>query len=214
MNEQAYSSYARVVHPLKIKIMKTITLVGLLLLTYVSGFGQDVPSSDIQMKTALLAAPTELKDGAKIYGYNGAGEFITLREGTNGLICLSDDPNSKGFNVACYQKDLDPFMARGRELKKEGKTSQEIFDIRETETKAGKINIPKGSTLYVYNAEDGDVTWASGEVVNGYLRYVVYVPFETSESTGLPTKPEFAGQPWIMNPGTHRAHIMLSPPRE
>ncbi len=194
--------------------MKAIVFSSLLVLASLGVMGQSVPSIDTQIKTALLASPAELQEGAKIYGYDSKGEFTTLREGTNGLICLADDPNSKGFNVACYQKDLDQFMARGRALKKEGKTTQEIFDIRESETKAGKINIPNGSILYVYNAEDSDVSWDSGEVVNGYLRYVVYIPFATSESSGLPTKPEFAGQPWIMNPGTHRAHIMLSPPRE
>jgi hypothetical protein len=194
--------------------MKCRAITSLLFLLSFPVLAQTIPSKETQIKTALLAAPTELREGAKVYGYNQAGDFTTLREGANGLICLADDPSSKGFNVACYQKDLDPFMARGRELKKEGKTTQEIFDIREAETKAGKINIPKGSILYVYTAEDEDVTWSSGEVVDGYLRYVVYIPFETSESTGLPTKPEFAGQPWIMNPGTHRAHIMLSPPRE
>lgn len=193
--------------------MKNVTLfLSTLLCSYLS-FGQSIPATDIQIKMALLAAPGELQEGAKVYGYTSTGEFTTLREGSNGLICLTDDPSQKGFNAACYQKDLDPFMARGRELKREGKSSQEIFEIREEETKAGKIEIPKGSTLYVYSAAEEDINSTSGEVANGYLRYVVYIPFATSETSGLPTKPEFAGQPWIMDPGTHRAHIMLSPPR-
>lgn len=139
--------------------------------------------------------------------------MITLRAAGNGLVCLADDPGSEGLSVACYQKDLDPFMARGRELKKEGKSGKEIFEIREEEVKSGKLTIPKGSILYVFTADAPQVNWETGEVADGYLRYVVYLPFETPETTGLPSKPDFAGQPWLMDPGTHRAHIMISPPR-
>ncbi|MFT5773641.1 MAG: hypothetical protein ACI9ZX_003050 [Algoriphagus sp.] len=41
----------------------------------------------------------------------------------------------------------------------------------------------------------------------------MYIPWATSESTGLPLKAYGPGMPWIMDPGTHRAHIMISPPR-
>jgi len=37
------------------------------------------------------------------------------------------------------------------------------------------------------------------------------MPFATAESTGLPERPVEPHHPWIMNPGTHRAHIMISP---
>ena len=71
--------------------------------------------------------------------------------------------------------------------------------------------MPKGpSTLAVYAANEADYNPATGEV-KGKLRYVIYIPFATPESTGLPLKPEIPGGPWIMDPGTHRAHIMLNP---
>jgi len=41
---------------------------------------------------------------------------------------------------------------------------------------------------------------------------VVYIPWATAASTGLPIKPAAPGMPWIMDPGTHRAHIMITPP--
>ena len=146
-----------------------------------------------------------------VYGYNEKSELVVLRKGTNNLICLGDDPKLKGISVAAYHTDLEPFMARGRVLKSEGRSFQEIFDMREAEVKAGKLKMPTNpSSLYVYTADDFDP--ATGEVKNGYLRYVIYIPYATAESTGLPLKPTFAGQPWIMDPGTHRAHIMISPP--
>jgi len=54
----------------------------------------------------------------------------------------------------------------------------------------------------------------TGEVQDGYQRSVIYIPYATAESTGLPTKPIAPGMPWIMDPGTHRAHIMIDPPRK
>ena len=45
------------------------------------------------------------------------------------------------------------------------------------------------------------------------LRWVVYIPYATAESTGLPLKPLVSGGPWIMFPDTYRAHIMISPPK-
>jgi len=128
---------------------------------------------------------------------------------------MTDDPNGKGFSVSCYQSDLEPFMVRGRELKKEGKSFQEIFDAREDEAKTGKLKMPKeGATLFVLTADDENYDLTSGEVTDTYLRYVVYLPWATSETTGLPLKPSAPGMPWIMDPGTHRAHIMITPPRD
>jgi hypothetical protein len=186
----------------------------ILLLSGFTSFAQTLPK-EIQIKLAMLAAPDELREKASVFGYDDKGEFIVLRKGENEMICLADDPKQEGLNVSCYHKDLDPFMARGRELKKEGKTFQEVFDIREKEVKEGKFKMPKApSTLYVYSAKDEQVDKTTGEVKDGYLRYVIYIPYATAASTGLPLKPTAPGMPWIMDPGTHRAHIMINPPQK
>ena len=172
-----------------------------------------VPSSEIQIKIAVLAAPEDKRAGAMVYGYDAKGEFIILRKGTNELVCIADNPKQEGLSVSCYHKDLEPFMARGRELKAAGKTFQEIFDIREAEAKSGKLVMPmQASNLQVYSATADAYNATTGEVTKGKFRYVVYIPWATAASTGLPTKPEVPGMPWIMDPGTHRAHIMIDPP--
>ena len=176
---------------------------------------QNVPPAEVQIKAAVLAAPADKRAGATVYGYGPNKELQVLRKGTNELICLADNPEEKGFSVACYHRDLEPFMKRGRELRKEGKQGREIFDTREREVKAGKLQMPKQpTTLFVYTAKDEDFDAATGAVKNGYLRYVVYIPYATAESTGLPLKPEGPAMPWIMDPGTHGAHIMISPPKQ
>lgn len=172
-----------------------------------------VPSKDAQIKAAVLAAPEALRDKALIYGYNDKGELVVLRPGSNEMVCLADDPAQSGLNVSCYHKDLEPFMKRGRELKKAGKSFQEIFDSREAEVKSGKLLMPKQpTTLFVFSASAEEFNAATGDVTGGNLRYVIYIPYATAESTGLPLKPEAPGMPWIMDPGTHRAHIMITPP--
>jgi hypothetical protein len=172
-----------------------------------------IPPVEMQIKVAVLAAPADLRADATVYGYDQKGNFVILRKGTNEMVCLADDPKQDGLNVSCYHKDLDSFMARGRELRLAGKSHQEIFDIREGEVKTGKLIMPpQPTTLFVYTATAENYNAQTGKVNNGNFRYVVYVPWATAESTGLPLKPEAPGMPWLMDPGTHRAHIMITPP--
>ena len=172
----------------------------------------ELASADIQIRSALLAAPKEKRDGCTVYGYSADKQLILLRKGTNELICLADNPDEQGFSVACYVKELEPFMQRGRELRKQGIKDQQLFDEREKEVKAGTLQMPAApAALYVYSAKDEEFNPATGEVKNGYLRYVIYIPYATVASTGLPEKPSANGMPWIMYPGTHGAHIMINP---
>lgn len=175
-------------------------------------FAQNIPSSEVQIKSAILAAPDGLGEGATVYGYDQTAEWKLLRKGSNQMICLADDPQKEGFSASCYHQSLEPFMSRGRALKNQGKTHQEISQIREEEVKSGKLTMPKdGTTLFVFYAPKENYDEKTGEVHNGSFRYVVYIPFATAETTGLPLSPSAPGMPWIMDPGTHRAHIMITP---
>ena len=192
--------------------MNTLLTVLLTSLTAAVCAQSTVPTPDAQIKTAVLAAPEDQRAAASVYGYDEQGQLVTLREGSNELICLADDPAKEGFSASCYHRDLEPFMERGRQLKEEGKSAQEIFDTREEEVKAGTLKMPEEpTTLFVYSASADKYNADAGEVTDGSFRYVVYIPYATSESTGLPLKPEAPGMPWIMDHGTHHAHIMINP---
>ena len=172
----------------------------------------ELPSAAIQIKSALLAAPQEKRDSCTVYGYSADKQLIVLRQGTNEMICLADNPDAPGFSVACYVKELEPFMQRGRELRKQGINDDSLLNEREKEVKAGTLQMPKEpAALYVYSAKDEEYDRTTGEVKNGYLRYVIYIPYATIASTGLPEKPSADGMPWIMDAGTHGAHIMINP---
>ena len=172
----------------------------------------DVPLPEVQIAAAVLAAPGDLREGAAVLGYNPKGELVRLRDGTNELICLANDPSKTSFSVACYHRDLEPYMARGRELLAQKVTGQKRNDVRWKEVAEGKLSMPREPrTLYVLTGAGFDAT--SGKVTAAYLRWVIYVPFATSESTGLSTKAS-DNAPWLMSPGTAGAHIMINPPKK
>jgi len=174
-----------------------------------SALAVDVAPPEDQIASAVLAAPKDRRSAATVLGYNAKGEVVTLRKGSNDLVCLADDPNEKSFSVACYHKDLDPFMARGRELNAKFK-GKERHELRWKEVQEGKVPMPREPRmLYVLTGSGYDA--AKGEVTDSYLRWVVYTPYATPESTGLSTTAGPA--PWLMYPGTPGAHIMINPPK-
>ncbi len=176
---------------------------------------QEILPPEIQIKTALMAAPADQKDSATVLGYDQSGKLITLKEGNGKLVCLADDPHKKGISVACYSANLEPFMARGRALIAEGKTEDQKQKIRDEEIDGGKLKMPKEpNILYVVNGKDEDYDKTTGELKGSHIRYVLYVPYATLQSTGLSPKPTIPGMPWLMDPGTAKAHIMITPPRK
>ena len=175
----------------------------------------EIPSAESQIKTALYACPEMYQEGAKILGYNQKGELVTLRKGSNEMICLANDPNRNGVSVSCYSDKLEPYMNRGRELVAEGKTEVEKRDIRKIEIDAGTLEMPElPAALYVVTAKKEDYDIGSGALKNSKIRYVLYKPYMTALETGLPTKPQAPGMPWLMDANTHRSHIMITPAAE
>ncbi len=177
------------------------------------GASGQIPPPEAQVAAAVLAAPPGHDSDATVLGYDPSGRLVSLREGTSELICLADDPTDNGFSVACYHNSLEPYMARGRELSAGGTTDgAERNRIRWKEADDGRLTMPDGPvTLYVLTGSEYDRE--NHEVLDAYLRYVLYVPWATLESTGLPAQPLGPGSPWLMYPGTAGAHIMISPPR-
>ena len=174
-----------------------------------AGCTAQIPNAPQQERDALLASPEDLRGGARILGYDNAGGLITLREGTNDLTCLADRPGDERFHVACYHNALEPYMARGRELRAEGIQGQESLDIRHQEADAGTLAMPVAPAA-VYNVVMDTADFDSSDARVGL--YALYIPYATQASTGIPERPEAPGGPWIMRPGTPSAHIMIAPP--
>ena len=163
-----------------------------------------------QIAAAVLPAPPELRDGARVLGYDGEGRFVTLREGAGDLVCLADDPVEQRFHVACYHKDLEPFMALGRELRAQGLERDALQAKRKQEIEAGRLAMPDGPrALYSLTAPAGSWDPEKRQLSGAQRVFVLYVPYATSESTGLSPQQMVPGAPWIMAAGEPWAHVMI-----
>jgi len=174
---------------------------------------QTPDDAELQIAEAVMAAPAGMRDNATVHGWTATGRSVTLRDGTNDLVCISDNPVQNGWSVACYPTSIEPYMKRGRELSAQGVTdSQERLRIRWAEADAGTLAMPNGpATVFILVGDGFDST--KGEVTNAFLRWAIYTPWATPEATGLSPQPLSEGAPWLMFPGTAGAHIMVTPAR-
>jgi hypothetical protein len=191
----------------RLSIFATMFLVG----TLARAQAPMILPSAQQIDAAVSALPLELRAGAAVLGYGSSAKLVELRKGKNGMICLASDPHSTQFHVACYHESLEPFMARGRALRAAGTQGAQVDTVRFAEVHSGKLKMPsRPAALYTLTAPAASYDAATGKVSNARPLYVVYMPFATSASTGISSNPR-VGTPWLMFPGTPKAHIMFTP---
>jgi hypothetical protein len=183
-----------------------LTLLLVLLLSACSTQAQSPPSAREQIAAAVRAAPAPMRDGATVLGYDDNMELTTLRDGEGKLVCLADDPAEEEFHAACYHESLEPFMKRGRELRRQDHDGAAVDSIRRAEIEDGTLPYPDRPTA-LYNLSGTSYDAAADSVRGASRLRVLYVPYETAATTGLPTKPQ--GGPWLMAPGKPWAHVMI-----
>jgi len=170
-------------------------------------------SEDWQIRFSEETLPADFQEGATVYLREGEGglDLRLLRSGAGSFICLLTlNMDQEQVNAACYHDSLEPFMARGRELRREGHGDHAV-EMRNQEIEEGKLLMPSApALLYQRTASAGGWNPTTGEVTAAPGFSVIYVPFATGESTGLSTRPT-VGAPWLMDAGTPRAHIMFRP---
>ena len=168
-----------------------------------------VANPDEQIAQALAAAPEDKADGARVLGYATDGSVVELRPGSNDFICLASNPANERFSSSCYHASLEPTLL-GTVTERRRHVREDRYRIRFEEMEAGALAKPVMSAAqYVL-----DGTWDSDtQTATGMVRWVIYVPGATAESTGLSVMPQEGG-PWIMDPGTPGAHIMIVPPTD
>ena len=111
-----------------------VVLALLLLPAGVSRVAAQAPAA-VRVAGAVAAAPDSMRPGATVVAWED-GKTRVLRQGSNGLVCVADEPGNARVETACYHESLEPFMARGRELKAQKKTRAEIDSIRLADIKA------------------------------------------------------------------------------
>jgi hypothetical protein len=167
-----------------------------------------LPPVDLQVMAATFALPEDLRDSATVLGYRGADTLELIRAGSNGMICLALFAITKDFHVACYQDAIEPFMARGRALRRQGLDAAQTDTVRFAEVRSGKIKMPASAVMYQLFGGPDAFDPVTGKVTGVSQLMVVYMPYATAKSSGLSTKPSDK-TPYLMYPGTPKAHMMV-----
>lgn len=164
-----------------------------------------------QIVAAVLPAPADLRPTATVLGYRPDGTLTTLRKGSGPLTCLASDPANAEFHVACYHRSLEAFMARGRALRSQGVKGGDVDSARFREVRSGALRMPRApAVLYSLTGKPGSFDPVTGTAKGARPLFVVYVPNATAASLGVSAVPA-DGIPWVMFPGTPKAHIMFVP---
>jgi hypothetical protein len=165
-----------------------------------------------QIAGAVLPLPQQFRKEARVLGYvPGVAGLTPVKDGKGPFTCLATDPARPEFHTACYHESLEPFMARGRALRASGVKGDLVDSTRFAEVRAGKLAMPaQAATLYSLFGPPGSFDAATGKAPKARPLVVVYMPGATAASTGLSAQPSENG-PWIMFPGTPKAHIMFEP---
>ncbi len=156
----------------------TIPAISTLFLVASGVLATDPPAVEPQIAGAVQAAPEDRREGATVMGYSSEGELVTLREGTNEIICLADRPGDDKFRVACYHRSLEAYMQRGRELRAEGVTGAENLDARHAEADAGTLEMPSvpavlynlGGPIDIFDPTTGEVHRRHHVSADGFYR--------------------------------------------
>lgn len=171
---------------------------------------QALPPEAQQIAAAVLPLPASQRAEAGVMGYRTAGKLEVLRPARNGMQCLADDPRDDNFHVACYATTMEQFMARGRQLRAEGITGTQVDTVRFAEAKRGTLRMPSApAALYSLSGPKGDFDATTGTAPKSKPLFVMYMPYATTATTGIPSVP--GKGPWLMYPGTPKAHLMLTP---
>ncbi|UCG88901.1 MAG: hypothetical protein JSW71_10330 [Gemmatimonadota bacterium] len=169
-------------------------------------------SIEQQIVEAVSPLPVGMRGAATVMAYADGDTLSVVRMGLNLMICLADDPKIYGFHAACYHRDLEPFMARGRMLQEQGKTIAETQQIRVEEIEAGKLPMPDHpAALYSLTGPEGGFDHVTGSAIAARGLHVIYVPYATERSIGI-SEVASSERPWLMYPGTPLAHIMIHIP--
>lgn len=156
------------------------------------------------VRSAMSAAPPSVTANATIVGSTmppseSATERGILREGSNGWVCMPDNPNVPGDSPACvdepWREFLEAFLA--------GEEPPELDRIGISYMLRGDFPVSNTDPTAAAPTPDNDWIADSGPHV------MIVVP-DPSILEGLPTSP--GDGPWVMWPDTPYAHIMVPVP--
>jgi hypothetical protein len=175
---------------------------------------RQIPPTTQQTAAAVLPLPPVLREHATVVGYAPDMSLITLRKGSNGMVCTATRPGDDEFDVRCYQESFMPVVRRLRELHSQGVKQEEIYRTIDAEVKAKKLSMPDHPTagyrmlgpISAYHADSNTL----GSEIKSWQS--VHFPYKTAAEIGLPEEGQVANtMPYVMASGTFWSHVMIEP---
>ena len=184
---------------MRVLTLITATLVGAL----ASGFATAQSTQEL-IAQAVRPLPDDLKEGATVFRYDPAtGARIVLRQGNNQVECRPKD--EEGF-TRCSPTANGPRSDLSSKLRAQGLSDDEVNAALAEAERKGEI-APRIFGALSYRLYD--------EPDRIQLLWILSVPNATPEQLGMPTGAQRSnalagrGTPWMMNPGTPGAHLMI-----
>ena len=156
------------------------------------GARRDVVRQAAEAAAAESAAPASLSKHATILNRDGQ----VVRIGSNGWMCLPDDPNTAGTDSVCMNESWRNFMDALKNKKKPTYTQVGIAYMLQGDRPVSNTD------PYATEPKPGD-DWV--DQLGAHI--MVLVP-DADTLKSVPTNPRNGG-PWIMWAGTPYAHLMI-----
>ena len=187
-------------------------LFSILLSTSAIAQAPQAPPASWQIAAAVLPLPEVMREHATVLGYAPDLSLVTLRQGSNRMVCTASRPGNEEFDVRCYHESFMPVVRRLRDLHSQGVKQAEIDRIINAEVKAKKLAIPDHPTagyrmlgpISAYQP----ATNAVGKEIQSWQS--VHFPYKTAAEIGLPEEGQVTGtMPYVMASGTFWSHVMI-----
>ncbi len=144
---------------------------------------------------AMAAAPASISSAAQIMQLDDKGNMKELRAGTNGWVCIPDDPGVAGPDPGCMDKTWQQFMQAMMEKKPPAITQ------------VGVAYMLMGAKT-ASNTDPFATAPAAGEQWIDDGPHLMIVTPDAKSLDSYPTDPHTGG-PYVMWKGTPYAHLMV-----
>ncbi len=172
----------------------------------------EVPPASQQIAAAVLPLPEPLRAQATVLGYSSDLALITLRAGTNGMVCTATRPGDQDFDVRCYQESFMPIVRRLRDLHGQGLSQKEISRVVDAEIQSKKLPLPAspaaGYRMLGPISAYTPATNSVGPQIESWQS--IHFPYKTATEIGLPEEGKVPRTfPYVMGSGTFWSHVMI-----
>ena len=158
---------------------------------------QQDADAQAKIEDAMRAGPSTISKNATILDYemDEAGNFVVLRDGSNGWSCFPDTPGTPSDDPMCFDQTWMEWM--------------QAFMANEepTTTVPGLAYMLQGGTD-ASNTDPFATEPAAGEEWVTSPPHVMLIMPDKLDQTVFSTDPD-SGKPWIMFAGTPYEHIMM-----